>query len=169
MADIKAQVDSSGTSMEEKPVGKTVEDVGDIDTHSVDGPGWDESTTKKLIRKIDYRLIPFLALLYLLSFLDRTNIGNARLDTLEADLGMPKTSLQYNNALGIFFPFYVAAEVPSNMAMKRFRPSIWIPIIMIAWGICTTLMGIVQNYSGLMAARAALGLAEGGLFPGITY
>lgn len=166
MADIKAQIDSSGTSMEEKPVGKTVED---IDSQSVEAAGWDESTTKKLIRKIDVRLIPFLALLYLLSFLDRTNIGNARLDTLEVDLGMPKTSLQYNNALGIFFPFYVAAEVPSNMAMKRFRPSVWIPIIMIAWGICTTLMGIVQNYAGLMAARAALGLAEGGLFPGITY
>ncbi|KAL1845501.1 hypothetical protein Daus18300_014515 [Diaporthe australafricana] len=169
MADIKAQVDSSGTSMDEKPMGKTVENVGDTDSHSMESASWDESTTKKLIRKIDYRLIPFLALLYLLSFLDRTNIGNARLDTLEADLGMPKTSLQYNNALGIFFPFYVAAEVPSNMAMKRFRPSIWIPIIMVAWGICTTLMGIVSSYPGLMAARAALGLAEGGLFPGITY
>ncbi|KAH8780044.1 putative nicotinamide mononucleotide transmembrane transporter protein [Diaporthe sp. PMI_573] len=168
MADIKAPVDSSGTSMEEKPVGKTVEDV-DSQSVQVEAAGWDESSTKKLIRKIDVRLIPFLALLYLLSFLDRTNIGNARLDTLEVDLGMPKTSLQYNNALGIFFPFYVAAEVPSNMAMKRFRPSIWIPIIMIAWGICTTLMGIVHNYAGLMSARAALGLAEGGLFPGITY
>ncbi|POS76718.1 high-affinity nicotinic acid transporter [Diaporthe helianthi] len=166
MADIKAQVDSTGTSMDEKPLGKNVEDT---DSQSVEAAGWDESATKKLIRKIDLRLIPFLALLYLLSFLDRTNIGNARLDTLENDLGMPKTSLQYNNALAIFFPFYVAAEVPSNMAMKRFRPSIWIPTIMIAWGICTTLMGIVHNYPGLMAARAALGLAEGGLFPGITY
>lgn len=92
---------------------------------------WDETATKKLIRKIDWRLIPFLALLYLLSFLDRTNIGNARLDTLEADLGM--SGLQYNHALAIFFPFYVAAEVPSNMMMKRFRPSVWIPAIMVAW------------------------------------
>lgn len=72
-------------------------------------------------------------------------------------------------AVSIFFPFYVAAEIPSNMAMKRFRPSIWIPSIMVAWGICTTLMGAVHNYPGLLACRAALGLAEGGLFPGITY
>lgn len=92
---------------------------------------WDETTTAKLLRKIDWKLIPFLALLYLLSFLDRTNIGNARLDTLEADLGM--TGLMYNNALAVFFPFYVVAEVPSNMAMKRFRPSVWIPSIMVAW------------------------------------
>jgi MFS family permease len=55
------------------------------------------------------------------------------------------------------------------MAMKRFRPSIWIPSIMVAWGFCTVMLGIVHNYPGLLACRAALGLAEGGLFPGITY
>jgi len=137
------------------------------DSDTVESAGWDDVSTKRLIRKIDVTLIPFLALLYLLSFLDRTNIGNARLDTLEKDLNL--TGLMYNDALAIFFPFYVAAEVPSNMAMKRFRPSIWIPSIMVAWGVCTTLMGIVHNYAGLMAVRAVLGIAEGGLFPGITY
>ncbi|KAL1839099.1 hypothetical protein VTJ49DRAFT_1867 [Mycothermus thermophilus] len=140
--------------------------VGDI---TVESAGWDVSSTKKLIRKIDVALIPFLSLLYLLSFLDRSNIGNARLDTLEKDLNLDPARLQYNDALAVFFPFYVFAEVPSNMAMKRFRPSIWIPSIMVAWSICTTLMGIVHNYAGLMACRSALGLAEGGLFPGITY
>lgn len=55
------------------------------------------------------------------------------------------------------------------MAMKRWRPSIWIPSIMVAWGIVTTLLGIVHNFPGLLAARCALGIAEGGLFPGITY
>lgn len=130
---------------------------------------WDEKSTKRLLRKIDGYLIPFLALLYLLSFLDRTNIGNARLNTLEKDLNLDKDRLHYNDALAIFFPFYVAAEIPSNMAMKRFRPSIWIPSIMIAWGVCCTLMGVVHNYAGLMAVRSALGVAEGGLFPGITY
>ncbi|KAK4160571.1 putative high-affinity nicotinic acid transporter [Cladorrhinum sp. PSN259] len=136
-------------------------------TNNLESAGWDEARTKALIRKIDWALIPFLSFLYLLSFLDRTNIGNARLDTLEKDLHL--TGLHYNNALAIFFPFYVAAEVPSNMAMKRFRPSVWIPSIMVAWGVCCTLMGIVHNYAGLMAVRAALGIAEGGLFPGITY
>lgn len=50
--------------------------------------------------------------------------------------------------------------------LKKTRPSIWIPSIMVAWGITTTLMGLVHNYPGLLAARAALGIAEGGLFPG---
>ncbi|KAK0716085.1 major facilitator superfamily domain-containing protein [Lasiosphaeris hirsuta] len=136
---------------------------------NVEAAAWDAASTKKLLRKIDGNLIPFLALLYLLSFLDRTNIGNARLDTLEKDLGLVAAKFQYNDALAIFFPFYVAAEIPSNMAMKRFRPSIWIPSIMVAWAVCCTLMGIVKNYQGLMATRVFLGIAEGGLFPGITY
>ena len=53
--------------------------------------------------------------------------------------------------------------------MKRLRPSIWIPSIMVAWGIMTTLLGVVHSFAGLIAVRCALGLAEGGLFPGITY
>ncbi|TLD17981.1 hypothetical protein PspLS_10562 [Pyricularia sp. CBS 133598] len=139
----------------------------DYRNDDLESPGFDAAATKKLVRRIDWHLIPFLACLYLLSFLDRTNIGNARLETLEKDIGL--SNLQYNDALAIFFPFYVAAEVPSNMAMKKWRPSIWIPSIMVVWAVCTTLMGIVHSYAGLMVCRAALGIAEGGLFPGITY
>lgn len=53
--------------------------------------------------------------------------------------------------------------------MKRFRPSLWIPSLMVAWGICTVMLGVVKSYSSLLIVRCALGLAEGGLFPGITY
>ncbi|KAL4986725.1 major facilitator superfamily domain-containing protein [Aspergillus falconensis] len=134
---------------------------------SSNGNGYNTVATKKLIRKIDLVLIPWLALLYLLSFLDRTNIGNARLAGLETDLNM--SGLDYNVALAIFFPFYVAAEIPSNIMMKRSRPSLWIPSIMIAWAVVCSLMGLVKNYAGLLAARAALGIAEGGLFPGVTF
>lgn len=132
-----------------------------------DRSGFDQVSTKKLLRKIDGTLIPFLALLYLLSVLDRTNIGNARLAGIEADLGM--AGLDYNIVLAVFFPFYIASEIPSNLVMKKFRPSIWIPYIMIVWGIVCTLVGLVTNYAGLLACRMALGLAEGGLFPGINY
>lgn len=128
----------SDTSLDIKPAETKVEDLANIsDSSAVEyaGEPWDEAATKRLIRKIDWRLIPFLALLYLLSFLDRTNIGNARLDTLEADLNM--SGLQYNHALAVFFPFYVAVEVPSNMAMKRLRPSVWLPLIMLAWYVLT--------------------------------
>jgi len=134
-----------------------------------DGPTFDAERTRKLLWKLDWHLVPFLALLYLLSFLDRTNIGNARLAGLEKDLGMDPKSLDYNVALAIFFPFYVAAEIPSNMMMKRTSPSLWLCIIMVAWGVCMTLMGIVTNYAGLLVVRCALGIAEGGLFPGVTF
>jgi len=115
---------------------------------------------KKILRKMDLRLIPMLALLYLLSFLDRANIGNAKIQGLTEDLHM--TGPQYNWCLTVFFFTYAAFEVPSNLLLKRLRPSIWLPTIMVAWGTVTTLMGIVQNYHGLLTARIFLGVAEAG-------
>ena len=69
----------------------------------------------------------------------------------------------------VFFFTYCAFEVPSNLLLKRFRPSIWLPSIMIVWGVVMTLMGIVQNYHGLLVARLFLGVAEAGLYPGVSY
>ncbi|KAF9553590.1 MFS general substrate transporter [Agrocybe pediades] len=131
------------------------------------GPTFDAARTARLLRKMDWNIVPFLSLLYLLSFLDRTNIGNARLANLERDLSMK--NLDYNIALAVFFPWYVAAEIPSNIMMKRTSPSLWLCIIMIAWGVSMTLMGLVKNFTGLIIVRMALGLAEGGLFPGVTW
>ncbi|RPA85958.1 MFS general substrate transporter [Ascobolus immersus RN42] len=142
---------------------------GSVESADSSMGAFDEARTKTLLRKLDWNLVPFLSLLYLLSFLDRTNIGNARLVGLEDDLGMDKTTLQYNIALAVFFPWYVAAEIPSNLMMKKTRPSLWITIIMLAWGVVMTLMGLVTNYTGLLIARMALGVAEGGLFPGVTF
>ncbi|KAK2798835.1 hypothetical protein FQN50_008696 [Emmonsiellopsis sp. PD_5] len=122
---------------------------------------------KKLVRKLDLRLIPWLCLLYLVSFLDRTNIGNAKIDGLQEDLSM--TNGQYNATLTIFFVSYSLLEPLTNVLLKKLRPSIFIPIIMIGWGICMTCMGLVHNFSGLMAARFFLGVAEAGLFPGVSY
>ncbi|KAH7349083.1 major facilitator superfamily domain-containing protein [Pyrenochaeta sp. MPI-SDFR-AT-0127] len=123
--------------------------------------------TRKLLWKIDLTILPLVSVMYLLSFLHRSNIGDARLAGLERDLGM--TGWDYATTVSVFFSFYILSEVPSDLAMKRFRPSIWIPSIMLAWGIVMTLMGIVHNFSGLLATRMALGLAEGGLFPGVAY
>ncbi|KAK3295377.1 major facilitator superfamily domain-containing protein [Chaetomium fimeti] len=122
---------------------------------------------KKILRKMDMRLIPMLALLYLLSFLDRGNIGNAKIEGLQEDLDI--TDDQYNWCLTAFFFTYAAFEVPSNLMLKKVRPSVWLPAIMVAWGIVMTLMGIVHNYAGLLSARIFLGVTEAGLFPGVAY
>lgn len=122
---------------------------------------------RKLLWRLDLVLIPWLCLLYLASFLDRTNIGNAKIEGLQKDLKM--TSGQYNATLSIFFVSYSVFEPLTNVLLKRLRPSVFLPIIMLLWGICMTTMGLVHNYAGLMAVRWFLGLAEAGLFPGVNY
>jgi MFS family permease len=117
--------------------------------------------------KVDRWLIPWLSLLYLLSFLDRTNIGNARLANMEEELGMGRGD--YNMALTIFFIAYAIAEPITNAILKRLTPRIFFTTIIILWGIIMTLMGLVKNQAGLLAARWFLGLAEAGLFPGVNY
>jgi sugar phosphate permease len=78
------------------------------------------------------------------------------------------TGDQYNWCLTVFFFTYAAFEVPSNLVLKKLRPSRWLPTIMVAWGVVMTLMGIVKNYHGLLIARIFLGVAEAGLFPGVA-
>jgi MFS family permease len=120
-----------------------------------------------LIKKLDLRLIPYLTLLYLFSFLDRVNIGYARIYRMEEELSL--TSTQYAWSLSIFFIGYVLFEIPSNLLLKRFSAGVWICRIMISWGLITIALAFVKNFAGLMAGRFFLGVAEAGLFPGIIY
>lgn len=122
---------------------------------------------RDLLWKLDIRLIPWLSLLYLAAFLDRTNIGNAKLQGLQEDLHMSNS--QYNLTLTIFFISYSIFEPLTNVLLKKTRPSRFIPIIMTLWGIVMTTMGLVHDFSGLMATRWFLGLTEAGLFPGVAY
>ncbi|KAJ7105402.1 MFS general substrate transporter [Mycena crocata] len=122
---------------------------------------------RKLWRKIDLKLMPILSLMYLLSFLDRGNIGNARLDGLQDQLNL--TGNKYNIALTMFFVPYCLFECPANLVLKRFRPSKWLPGITVVWGTVMTLMGLVKTYPQLVGVRIALGVAEAGLFPGVVY
>ncbi|KAK9435403.1 MFS transporter [Metarhizium brunneum] len=124
---------------------------------------------RKLLWKLDLTLIPWLCLLYLICFLDRTNIGNAKIAHLEKDLGMDPKSLKYAATLIIFFVSYAMFEALANFLLKKWKPSRFIPSIMILWGCCMLGMGFVKDWSGLMAARWFLGVAEAGLFPGVNY
>jgi MFS family permease len=77
--------------------------------------------------------------------------------------------LQYNIALAIFFPFYILAEIPSNMMMQKHGPIIWLTAIMFSWGLVMTCMGFVQNFSGLVVCRIFLGISEASVYPGISF
>lgn len=100
------------------------------------------------------------------SFLDRVNIGNARLYGLAEDLSL--TGNRYQIAVSILFVTYILSELPSNLVLKKLRPSRWIAFITTGWGIVATLQGVVQSYGGLIATRLILGALEGGLFPGMA-
>jgi|TARA_R110002003_G_scaffold45_11_gene3543 MFS family permease len=117
---------------------------------------------------MDLWLIPWLSLLYLLSFLDRTNIGNARAANIEKELKMTGAH-DYNIALTIFFISYAGFEPLTNIAIKRWSPRVFFTAIILAWGTIMTLMGVVHNFQGLLASRWFLGIAEAGLFPGVNY
>ncbi|RVX75515.1 hypothetical protein B0A52_00868 [Exophiala mesophila] len=129
-------------------------------------PEIDHAKENALVRKLDMYIIPPTMLLYLVSFLDRVNIGNARLYGLEEDLGLEGS--QFQLAVSILFVTYVLLEVPCNLLIKKLRPSRFISFICVGWGIVATLTGVVQNFGGLIVCRLLLGALESGLFPGMT-
>src|SRR5262245_31461814 len=118
----------------------------------------------RTIRKVQHRLIPLLFALYLIAFLDRTNIGFAAL-AMNADLGI--SSAQFGLVTGIFFWGYFLFEIPSNLLLHRMGARTWIARILVSWGIIAVLTGFVRNAPQLYAARFLLGVGEAGYFPGI--
>ena len=116
------------------------------------------------IRKISWRLVPFVALMFFINFLDRTAISFAGPNGMTQDLGL--TAVQFGLASGIFFIGYILLEVPSNLALHRFGARRWLARIMISWGIVSLLFTWVSSINGLYTLRLLLGIAEAGFFPG---
>jgi MFS family permease len=117
-------------------------------------------------RKIIRRLIPFLCLLFIVNYLDRTNVAMAKLQML-ADTGLTEAS--YGLGAGLFFIGYFLFEVPSNLILHRVGARRWIARIMISWGILSAAMMFTRGRYSFYALRFALGLAEAGFFPGIVF
>ncbi|GAA6034444.1 hypothetical protein JCM8097_002728 [Rhodosporidiobolus ruineniae] len=119
---------------------------------------------RALLRKIDRWFVPPLAILYLMSFLDRSNLGKCVVFGLKEDLNLMGN--EYNVALAVFYALYVIVEAPANAILERWRAGAWISLIMFLTAIITICMGFVRNYGSLMAVRALLGIVEGGFYPG---
>jgi ACS family tartrate transporter-like MFS transporter len=119
-----------------------------------------------VLPKVRRRLVPFLFLLYIVSYLDRINVGFAALQMNQA-LGLSATA--YGFGAGLFFLSYTAFEVPSNIVLARVGARLWIARIMITWGIVSSSMMFVRGPAGFYALRFLLGAAEAGFFPGIIY
>jgi sugar phosphate permease len=126
----------------------------------------DTSFEEKTYRKVDMRLIPFLFLCYILAYLDRVNVGFAKLQMLKA---LSLSDAAFATGAGIFFIGYFFFEVPSNVALKKFGARMWIARIMISWGIVSSCMIFVKGELSFDALRFLLGIAEAGFFPGVIF
>ena len=116
--------------------------------------------------KVDLRLLPFLFLCYILAYLDRVNVGFAKLQMLK-DLSLSDAA--FATGAGIFFIGYFFFEVPSNILLKKFGARMWIARIMISWGIISACMIFVKGAWSFYAMRFLLGIAEAGFFPGVIF
>ncbi len=116
--------------------------------------------------KVDVRLIPFLFLCYILAYLDRVNVGFAKLQMLK-DLSLSDAA--FATGAGIFFIGYFFFEVPSNVLLKKFGARMWIARIMISWGVISACMIFVRGAWSFYTMRFLLGIAEAGFFPGVIF
>lgn len=118
------------------------------------------------ISTVSRRLLPFLMLLYLVAYIDRSNISVAALQ-MNAELGL--TAMMYGFGAGLFYLTYIIFEVPSNIILDRVGARRWIARIMVSWGIVACGMAFIQNASQLYVMRLLLGAAEAGFTPGVIY
>ena len=124
----------------------------------------DSRVARSAMRRIGFRLVPFLILAYFISFVDRVNVGFAGIQ-MRTDLGL--TASDFGWGAGIFFFGYFLLEVPSNLALERFGARIWIARIMVTWGLLSCAMAFVQGTTSFIVMRFLLGAAEAGFFPGV--
>jgi len=119
---------------------------------------------KKLVRRLDIRLLPILILLFILNILDRNAIANARLGRLEKDLGL--TQRQYQTAVMAVWPGYISMMIPSNMLLSVIKPRIYLPICVAVWGMVAGASGFTQNFPGIVVVRFLTGVTEAPYFVG---
>ncbi|MNR91716.1 putative tartrate transporter [compost metagenome] len=124
----------------------------------------DMDIEKRTLRKISWRIVPFIMILYLIAYIDRVNIGFAAI-TIKEDLGFTASILGFG--AGIFFLGYFLFEVPSNIILHKVGARIWIARVMVTWGIIAGGMAFVESSTSFYVMRFLLGVAEAGFFPGI--
>ena len=121
---------------------------------------------ERTIKRVTRRLVPFLMILFVVNFLDRTNVAIAAL-SMNRDVGI--SSSVYGFGAGIFFLGYLLFEIPSNILLHKFGARIWLARIMITWGLVAAGMGFLRTPTHFVVMRLLLGVAEAGFFPGVVF
>ena len=125
-----------------------------------------EAQLSRILPKLHWRLMPTLLMMYVLAFLDRANVGYAKMG-LQADAGVGETAFAFGAS--IFFVGYAFLEVPSNLILHRIGARIWLARIMVTWGLVSAACAFVQTPFEFYAVRFLLGIAEAGFFPGVIF
>ncbi|KAE9367184.1 vitamin H transporter [Stipitochalara longipes BDJ] len=125
------------------------------------------SLERALLRKLDFRILPLLFLAYITTFIDRANIGNVKIEGMLTDLDMKGND--YNIALTVYAVPFILLELPSSLALRRYRPGNYVAFIMFGWGVATIGAGVTRSYSGLLVCRFLVGCFEAGLIPSCTF
>src|SRR5689334_6974160 len=121
---------------------------------------------RTVMRKVAWRLIPFLSIGYMINALDRFNVSMAAL-TMNQDLGLSASA--YGFGAGAFFWTYILFQFPANLILSRVGARVWISAIMIMWGVCSAGTAFITGETSFVVARFMLGIAEAGFFPGVAY
>ncbi|SPO05193.1 related to putative tartrate transporter [Cephalotrichum gorgonifer] len=146
--------------------GREDKEVGSVGAGSSQAAS-ESASRKRLLRKSDMLVMPGLAIAYFTHTLDRANLGNAKTDGLEADLGLKGN--QYSLLLVLFYVPYALFNIPWTIAAKRFNPSVIIPAAVAIWGICTLAAAATKNFGGIMATRIVMGAVEAAYKPCEVY
>ncbi|KJA25497.1 hypothetical protein HYPSUDRAFT_199652 [Hypholoma sublateritium FD-334 SS-4] len=129
----------------------------------------DSPEEKRLVRKLDMRILPITCLLYLFASLDRSNLGNARLQGLPEDvLRGDKSGVLFDWLTSAFFFSYIVCQIPATVASKLFPPKTWMACAAVGWGITSTLMATGFNFPSILVTRVFLGAFEAGFSPQMT-
>lgn len=127
-----------------------------------------QAAERRLVRKLDFRLLPTIVVIFIMNYIDRVAITSARLKGLESDLGM--TDLQYYTVVAILYVSYCPAQIPSNMLLNYVtRPTFYIGTCVVLWGLTSALTGVTHNFAGIVACRVFIGLPEAAFYPGAMY
>lgn len=166
MSSLKGEVVTSNTSVPPSPPNGANPDDPDFIKHNAE-------LEKKLMRKIDWWLVGFYSVVYIFRVIDSSNYANAAIINLENGTGIKKelnfSPSEWSWTQSIFSYSYLFFEPPNTILLKKFKPSLWMFILILFWGICACSAGAAQNFSGMMVVRFAIGLAEAGFYPAVLY
>ncbi|RDB25238.1 putative transporter C11D3.18C [Hypsizygus marmoreus] len=159
-----ASSDKSSTVSE-----KRIEDAANpIDVEHLSEEQFPPHVVRKLLFKIDLRMLPLLGLLYAVALIDRTNLGIARVAGMEKDLKL-KIGERYSIASCIYFVPYILLQLPSNIVLRVLGARTWLTICVTGWGVAQLGMGFVPTWGYLVLTRIFLGVFEAGFFPALVF